>query len=116
MRILLVDDYRPFARSLKSLLSPPHEVELAASAAEALSLIHERPFDAAIVDLRLPDMSGADLCERLRSDAVDRRLGIVLMTGGAADAQLMSRLSSLRVPLVEKPFTTEHLLSVLSPG
>jgi two-component system, sensor histidine kinase and response regulator len=49
------------------------------SAAEALQQVEQRSFDVAVVDYRLPDLSGTQLLERLRS--VDEQIRVIIYTG-----------------------------------
>ncbi len=59
MRALVVDDDRSVRISLREFLNDyGFDAEAAGSAEEALAMLAEAPFDVAIVDLRLPEMSG----------------------------------------------------------
>jgi light-regulated signal transduction histidine kinase (bacteriophytochrome) len=49
------------------------------SAAEALQQVEQRSFDVAVVDYRLPDLSGTQLLERIRS--VDEQIRVIIYTG-----------------------------------
>jgi len=71
MTILVVDDNAP-GRYLKSrqLAALGYRVHEAASAASAVDAIKSNPIELAIIDVRLPDMSGFDLCKLIkRQDA-----------------------------------------------
>ena len=116
MKILLVDDYRPFGQSLKVMLTPEHDVTLVGTATDALAELERTPFDAAFVDLRLPDLSGTEVCARVREAGIPLPHGLILMTGGGTDAALRARLLQLDVKLIEKPFTEEQLYSLLPGG
>ncbi|WP_221795867.1 HD domain-containing phosphohydrolase [Oceanobacter mangrovi] len=59
--ILLVDDEPAVLQALKRLLHRNHDVMVANSAAEALQLLEDQPFDLIISDMRMPQMSGAEL-------------------------------------------------------
>lgn len=59
MRVLIVDDEPMIVRMMKNYLEDRgFEVDAAASGREAQRCIAEREYDAAIVDVRLPDMDG----------------------------------------------------------
>jgi DNA-binding NtrC family response regulator len=65
-RILCVDDHFDTSEMLKILLSDSdYEVTTAGSMAEAESLANENEFDLYVLDKRLPDGTGVELCERL---------------------------------------------------
>lgn len=116
VKILLVDDYAPFAQSLKVMLDPPHEVTIASKGAEAISKLSEQPFDTAFVDLKLPDMSGVDVCRAIVDRGVHLPRGVVLITGGGADATLWAELTRLKVKFISKPFTADQLFALLQPA
>ncbi|HYW73431.1 MAG TPA: response regulator [Pyrinomonadaceae bacterium] len=65
-RILYVDDHEDSAEMLKLMLaSEDYEVQTAASVEEALAKTRSDPFDLYVLDKRLPDGSGTDLCRML---------------------------------------------------
>ena len=66
-RILVVDDEQQILRALQtSLQGAGYEVEVAATAEEALTSAATHPPDGVILDLMLPDGSGTDVCRELR--------------------------------------------------
>src|SRR4051794_410870 len=68
-RILYVDDHEDSAEMLKLMLaSEDYEVQTAASVEEALSKAREQEFDLFVLDKRLPDGSGTDLCRMLNDE------------------------------------------------
>lgn len=68
-RILIVEDERAVARGMEyGLRSEGFEVDWAASAAQAFDLFRRQSPDLLILDIRLPDQSGLDICRQLRRD------------------------------------------------
>src|SRR6187431_363109 len=66
-RILHVDDHQDTRLMMAALLSDcGYGVLTAGSVAEALDLAKEIQFDLYILDVRLPDGTGVELCEQLR--------------------------------------------------
>ncbi len=62
IRVLIIDDEKMITRMLKGFLEDHgFIVQTAESAQEGLAIISKETFDAAIVDLRLPDMDGNDV-------------------------------------------------------
>lgn len=79
-RILCVDDNLPLLTARKLLLSRfGYDVLTAATAEEARSLFHSNAFDLAILDYRLPDASGVELCMELKETQPDVR--VILSSG-----------------------------------
>jgi CheY-like chemotaxis protein len=65
-RILYVDDHEDSAEMFKLMLSAEdYEVHIAQSVEEALAKAHAQHFDLYVLDKRLPDGSGTDLCRML---------------------------------------------------
>jgi two-component system, NtrC family, response regulator PilR len=65
-RILIVDDYEDTAEVLGLLLSDwDYEIQKAETVEEAMELAKNQEFDLYVLDTRLPDGSGLDLCQQL---------------------------------------------------
>ena len=65
-RILCIDDHQDSADMLVTLLShEDYEVVTAGSISEALRLAHSETFDLYVLDRRLPDGNGIELCRKL---------------------------------------------------
>src|ERR1043166_764584 len=65
-RILYVDDHEDSAEMFRLILSSPdYEVEIAKTMAEAIERARSGNFDLYVLDKRLPDGSGTDLCRIL---------------------------------------------------
>lgn len=113
-RILVVDDEPTIAKGLQRLLSGEHEVVLTTSARDALARVDagER-FDVIFSDLMMPDLTGMDLYEHLRSSAPAQAERVVFMTGGAFTdraQELLNQSTNLRV---EKPFDIDRIESII---
>ncbi len=88
MNVLIVDDNEPAADLLQELLAlQDHTSRCAYTARQALDASAVETFDAALVDLTLPDLPGTEVARRLRAEAGDRPLLLVAISGfAAADA------------------------------
>ncbi len=70
MKVLIVDDSGPGARLWAELVSlAGGEAEIAATGAEGLAAARQGPPALVVMDLRLPDGSGADWARRLKAEA-----------------------------------------------
>jgi len=80
--LLLVEDNDIERQGLSELLGH-QEVDIFAveSGAQAWEALSERSFDCVVLDLRLPDMSGFDVLERMRENVTLRDLPVIVSTG-----------------------------------
>src|SRR5262249_4494225 len=107
-RLLVVEDDPAEQLSIRELLGYRDiHVSIAASGQEALDAINAEPFDCMVLDLRLPDMSGFDVLERLRDTPALNDLPVVVFTGkdlsSDEDARLHMLARSVVVKGVESP-------------
>ncbi len=113
VKLLLVDD----EPALRELLRATFEgadvsVDEASSGLEAEERIRRRRPDVIVLDLRMPGMSGTELCQRLQADARTKSIPIVLLTGAdPEDARRAQRAGA--AALVRKPFSPLDLVAVV---
>lgn len=81
MLILLVDCIPDHASQYEASLSDRgYRVVVAAAGNEALAVARETPPDCAVIDIRLPDISGWEVCRRLKEDAATREVPVIVLT------------------------------------
>lgn len=86
LRILVVDDSRDTARMMHLLLKHQgHEVKLAFAGREAIELVESFRPDVVLLDLRLPDISGADVIQELRKRQEFATTAFVAVSGYDSD-------------------------------
>jgi HAMP domain-containing protein/CheY-like chemotaxis protein/signal transduction histidine kinase len=107
-RLLIVEDNPAEQLSISELLGHDDiEVSVASTGEEALAAINDQSFDCMVLDLKLPDMSGFDVLERLRDTRASSDLPVVVFTGkelsSEEDSQLHSLARSVVVKGVESP-------------
>jgi HAMP domain-containing protein/CheY-like chemotaxis protein/signal transduction histidine kinase len=107
-RLLVVEDNPGEQLSIRELLGHNDiQVSIAATGEEALAAIAQEPFDCMVLDLRLPDMTGFDVLERLRDSPSLMDLPVVVFTGKdlspEEDARLHTLARSVVVKGVESP-------------
>ncbi len=112
MRVLIVDDEPNIRRTLRiALEAMGHAVEEASTGREALRRAEGRPFDVALVDLRLGEESGLDLLEPLLAQSP--RLAIVLITAYASIESAMEAMRRGAFDYLPKPFTPAQVRAML---
>jgi len=102
-QLLLVEDNEIESRSLCELLR--HEnVDIVAvnNGTDAWSQLSNRPFDCVVLDLRLPDMSGFHILERIREHDALRNLPVIVSTGKDLSEQEEIHLRELSQGIVLK--------------
>jgi two-component system NtrC family sensor kinase len=114
-RHLLVVDDEPAIRGAVTayLRSLGHAVDAVGSGREALALVAQRQYDAVLLDLRMPDMSGDAFYGELirRAPLVAER--VVFLTGDTQSESARGFLESTGRPTISKPFLLDELAAVL---
>jgi CheY-like chemotaxis protein len=113
-RLLVVDADEAIRRSAHHLLGcQGANVETARDAHEAIALMRQAPYSAALVDIRLPDLDGYEAFKRLRE--VQPNVPIILMTGFGWDPThsiVKARQDGLQTVLY-KPFRADRLMDAV---
>jgi HAMP domain-containing protein/signal transduction histidine kinase/DNA-binding response OmpR family regulator len=107
-RLLLVEDNEAERNSVVELLgSDDIEIMAADTGASALLQLRDNSIDCVVLDLKLPDMSGFEVLERIRDDASLCDIPVVVFTGRELspdeDAKLHTMARSVVVKGVESP-------------
>lgn len=115
-RILYVDDHEDSAEMFRLLLaSPDYEVQTAHSIAQAIASAKAESFDLYVLDKRLPDGSGTDLCRLLNE--IDPGVPCIFYTGDAYEIHRQEAADAGAEAYVPKPDiellidTVERILS-----
>ena len=111
MKVLLVEDDRAILQPLSCLLAADGwQLDYARTVAQALAKIEALPFDAALIDLGLPDGSGFTVSRALRrkGDAA-----ILILTARTEEASIVRGLEDGADDYIKKPFHARELLSRL---
>ncbi|MDQ3819005.1 MAG: response regulator [Acidobacteriota bacterium] len=101
-RILYVDDHEDTSFMLTHLLGQSdYEVVTAPSVERALELVREEKFDLYVLDKRLPDGSGLDLCRRLNALTPD--VPVIFYSGDAYELHRQQGMDAGANAYVTKP-------------
>ena len=111
--ILVVDDEEVMRDVLQSLLTKAgYEVMLASDGALGLAMARKHAFDAAIVDVMLPEIGGLELLEELKK--VDPDLVVLMITAYASVETAITAMKKGAFDYVTKPFKHEEVLHILA--
>jgi CheY-like chemotaxis protein len=109
--VILVDDDPTFREMLRTALRetdvPDRELIVypVGSGAEALLYLRSVKPDLLILDLKLPDMDGLELCRRVRQDPILRRVPVLAVSGLAPAAEVRERaIAAGSTRFLAKPF------------
>lgn len=112
--LLIVDDESSIRRALSRYLEREgHTVDAVATGNEAFQLLRERRYDGILLDLRMPDQSGAAVYAALMANDPEHAERVVFATGDVESDAAREFLRAARRPYVSKPFvlpTVAHLL------
>jgi CheY-like chemotaxis protein len=110
--VLVVEDEDAVRKLLRRILERAgYTVLEAADAVEGTRQFHAQAVDLIILDVGLPDMSGADLAESLLRTAPATR---VLLLSGYTEEEIGERVRHLGVAFLPKPFTPQDVLSAVA--
>ncbi len=110
--VLVIDDEEIMREILEALLTREgYDVRLAASGAEGLELARALPFDAAIVDVMMPDMDGLATLDELKK--LDEETPVLMITAFASVETAIAAMKRGAFDYITKPFKNDEVLVVL---
>ena len=111
-RLLLADDDPKLRQFLElELAEEGYAVDCAATGMDALLAIRQEEPELVILDWMLPDLSGVEVCQRLRSTGLG--VPVLMLTGRDAVADRVEALDAGADDYLVKPFSIEELLARL---
>src|SRR5499427_6706441 len=107
-KILVVDDEPSILKLLKEALTQwGYQVACVGTGTEALEAVRTELFDAAITDIRMPEMSGLDLLREIKRH--DDSIEVVIMTGYPTIASAVEALKEGAYDYLSKPLILDEL-------
>lgn len=114
-RILVVEDESDFRDLIRHLLSEKgYDVNTAANGEEGLRLYSELAPDLVILDVHLPDMTGFEICRKIRAEGPRAETPILICTVRSEVSPVAEGLGSGATDYVIKPFQVGDLLERIS--
>lgn len=112
--ILVVDDEPNIIELVRVTLEDDRvRIVVAADGEEALAVAHlERP-DLILLDVNLPDLSGLEVCQRLRAEARSQDTKIVMLTAAARREDVERGRAAGADDYLTKPFSPVRLLTLV---
>ncbi len=108
MRLLLVEDERKVASFLaRSLRENSYTVDVAETGEKALALIARSNYDLVLLDLRLPKLSGVEVCREIRESGLETP--VLMLTARTLVEQRVEGLDAGADDYLTKPFALAEL-------
>lgn len=114
IRLLIVDDHDLVRLGLKQVFEGRVDVEVAGEARtgkEAIDMVRAAPYDVALVDISLSDMSGVDVLARVKS--IRPEMAVLIVSGYPEEQYGLNLLKAGASGFVAKEATTESLVGAV---
>ena len=110
--ILVVDDDLAARQTLTALLEGEgYEVRCAPSGQTALLFAAEEPPDLVLLDIRLPDLEGFEVCRRLKADVGTRAVPVIFLSALEGLEDRVRGFAAGGADYIAKPFHAEEVLA-----
>ena len=116
-RRILIAEYNPALSGVIrfNLEQAGYEVTNAANGLEAWQLLNQHQFDALVTDQQMPQLTGVELCERLRADGANKHVPVILLTAKGMELDLPDLKTRLGISAaLPKPFSPRELVKNLA--
>ena len=110
-KILIVEDNPSHAKLLQEFLIDGFELRTISTGSEAINSARKFLPDIVLLDIRLPDLDGIEICYRMRSDARLKAIKILIQSALASQENRASGLAAGADDYIAKPFEQKELLS-----
>ena len=112
--ILVVDDAPPNVKLLRLILKDAgYQVLEAASGPEALDILRRDKPDAMVLDVRMPGMTGYEVCAAVRRDPEFATLPVIMVTSLSLPEERIHGIEAGATDFISKPFNRKELLARL---
>ena len=109
-RVLVVDDELMVRQFVSQILAEEgHEVQLVESAESALEEVKNKEYQAIMLDIKMPGMSGIELYQHFQKMSPLLADRVVFITGDVMGTGTMAFLSKTKAPYIIKPFDAKQL-------
>ena len=108
-KILVIDDEKPIRNTLKEILEyEDHQVEIASDGFEGLEKAKENTYDIILCDIKMPNMDGIEVLEKLEEVSPD--VPVVMISGHGSVETAVEALKKGAYDFIEKPLELNRLL------
>src|SRR5919202_5630011 len=108
-RLLIAEDDRALAETMREVLQEDFAVGLAADGDEAVARARDERPDVMVIDARMPRLDGFDACGALRHDPRTADVPIIMVTGGCEPTLAAEAFEAGATDYLPKPFSISQL-------
>ena len=109
MKILIVDDERAIRNSLSEILSDEgYNVEVAEDGPTAIEMAEKERYDVIFCDIKMPNMEGTEVLEKLRKDGIDS--AIIMISGHGDIETAVECIKKGAFDFIQKPLDLNRIL------
>jgi len=110
--ILVVDDDAGLRESFRLILEGDYEILDAPDGRTAIEIVRTQPVDLVLLDIRLPDLDGIEVLERVK--ALDEGLEVILVTAVKTVRTAVAAMKLGALDYLTKPFEEAELLALVT--
>jgi len=111
-KILIVDDEKNIRLALKQcLIAEQYEVETAVNGTEGFEKIMSDNFDAVLLDMKMPGMTGIEVLRKIRGEG--NKTNIIMMTAYGTIEKAVEAMKLGAIDFLSKPFAPNEIRSVV---
>ena len=108
---MIIEDNTELRNLLQRIFSKQFNVFVAGDGAAALSLVENTAVDLVLSDVMMPNMSGIEFCNILKSQPSTSHIPIILLTALNAEGSIIKGLNTGADDYITKPFSAKILLA-----
>jgi CheY-like chemotaxis protein len=114
-QVMVVDDDDMNREIIEAfLVSEGYEVVLAHNGRQALTLLQAQRPALVLLDVRMPDMNGYEVCQQIKGNPQTRQIPVVMVTGYDSDEEKQRGQQAGTDAFMSRPFDGDDLLSLVN--
>ena len=115
VKVLIVDDEKDVTEELGVMLKKKgFEVVTANSGKEALEKVKEEKPDVVLLDVMMPDMSGWDVCKKIKEDDATKDIPVIMLTILFGEEEKKKSFEVKADAHIEKPIVIDRVIGVIN--
>jgi DNA-binding response OmpR family regulator len=113
-KILIAEDERDILDLIIFTLEfGGYDVVPTSNGEDALEMVHKEKPDLILLDVRMPRMSGYEVCKRIKAENNTRNIPVVFLSAKGQEAEVLTGYEMGAIDYILKPFAPDHLLERL---